>query len=131
MLTASFHKDSEKKGFCNRCKKYAPISSRPEIRSVPPVLILNTCMENNADIRRLWATPEWLPTEIAIVPHGRSVLCVEGEALQDLRKSRPDIETLVYELVGMVADINSGEQQKSHLVSLVNSKPFLLRTIRL
>ena len=88
-------------------------------------------MENNADIRRLWATPEWLPTEIAIVPHGRSVLCVEGEALQDLRKSRPDIETLVYELVGMVADINSGEQQKSHLVSLVNSKPFFLRTTRL
>ena len=129
MLTASFHRDSEKKGFCNRCKKYAPISSRPEVRSVPPVLILNTCLERNTDSRRLWATPEWLPTELAVVPQGRSVLCLEGEALQDLRRSRPDIENLVYELVGLVADINSGEHQKSHLVSVINGRSFLMHDI--
>lgn len=119
---ATFHKDSEKKGFCNRCKKYAPISSRPEIKSVPPVLILNTCVESNAESRRLLATPEWLPTEMAIIPHGRSFLCLEGEGLQELRRTRPDLENQVYELVGLVADINSGEKQKSHLVSLINGR---------
>ena len=31
----------------------------------------------------------------------------------------------VYELMGVVADINSGENQKSHLVSLINGKDHL------
>ena len=64
--------------------------------------------------------PGWLPTEVAVVPHGRSFSCFEGEGLQDLLRVKPEAENMVYELVGFVADINSGEQQKSHLVSLVN-----------
>lgn len=120
VLMASFHKDSERKGFCNRCKKYAPISCRPEIRSTPPVLILNTRLENNPEARHLWATPDWLPTEIAVVPHGGSVVCLQGEAVQNFQRTRTDHGNLIYELVGLVADINSGEKQKSHLVSVIN-----------
>lgn len=127
IVTNSLHRDSEKKGFCNRCKKYAPISSRPEIRSVPPVLSFNTNLDNNAEGRRLWGNPDWLPTEIAVVPHGRSVSCFEGEALQDILRVKPEFENMVYELVGFVADINSGEQQKSHLVSLVNGRSINLQ----
>ncbi|KAL8823818.1 MAG: hypothetical protein Q9191_005520 [Dirinaria sp. TL-2023a] len=106
IVTNSFHRESEKKGFCNRCKKYAPISSRPEIRAVPPVLLFNANLDSNTDSRHLWSTPGWLPTEIAIVPHGRSVLCFEGEALQDLLRAKPEAENMIYELVGFVADIN-------------------------
>lgn len=122
IVTNSLHRDSEKKGFCNRCKKYAPITSRPEVRTVPPILILNTSLDNNAEARRLWGSPDWLPTEIAVVPQGRSFSCFQGEILQDLLRAKPEAHNMVYELVGFVADINSGEQQKSHLVSLVNGK---------
>ncbi|KAL8797844.1 MAG: hypothetical protein Q9195_000196 [Heterodermia aff. obscurata] len=120
VLIDSFNRETERRGFCNRCKKYAPIVSRPQIRSIPSVLILNTGLENNADKRELWATPGWLPVEIGLVYHGQSVMCFEGEGLRNLRRTRHNPEPTIYELVGFVADINSGERQKSHLVSLVN-----------
>ena len=82
--------------------------------------MFNASLDSNTESKRLWSTPGWLPTEVAIVPHGRSVSCFEGEGLQDLLQVKPEAENMVYELVGFVADINSGEQQKSHLVSLVN-----------
>ena len=49
-------------------------------------------------------------------------MCFEGEGLRKLRKTRHHAEPTVYELVGFVADIDSGEKQKSHLVSLVNGE---------
>ena len=93
--------------------------TRPQIRSIPSVLTLNASPDNGVDARDLWATPGWLPTEIGLVYHGQTVICFEGEGLRNLRKTRHP-EPMIYELAGFVADINSGEQQKSHLVSLVN-----------
>ena len=110
-----------------RCKKYAPIVTRPQIRSLPSVLTLNAALESNADVRELWATPGWLPIEIGLVYHGQSVMCFEGEGLRKVRKTRHHAEPTVYELVGFVADIDSGEKQKSHLVSLVNGEYICLK----
>ena len=42
---------------------------------------------------------------------------LEGESLQPFRYHR---STVVFELVGLVADVTSADQQKSHLVSFVN-----------
>ena len=50
---------------------------------------------------------------------GGQLFCYEGEDLK-MHLQRGQHQTKVYELVGVVADINSGEHQKSHLVSLVN-----------
>ena len=122
ILTQSLNREHERKGFCNRCKKYATIVSRPQIRSIPSVLVLNTDLENNADKRDLWATPGWLPTEIALIYHGQNVTCFQGENLRSLRRDRLHSEPIIYDLVGFVADIDSGERQKPHLVSLVNGK---------
>lgn len=84
--------------------------------------MLNTALESNPDKRELWATPSWLPSEIGLVYHGQTVMCFEGEGLRNLRRTRHHHEPTIYELVGFVGDINSGERQKSHLVSLVNGR---------
>ena len=47
---------------------------------------------------------------------------LEGESLQPFRYHR---STVVFELVGLVAEVTSAERQKSHLVSFVNG---MLRT---
>lgn len=88
--------------------------------------MLNADLENNADKRELWATPGWLPIEIGLVSHEDTVLCFEGEGLRNLLRTRKHPEPTIYDLVGFVADINSGEQQKSHLVSFVNGMDLLI-----
>ena len=65
--------------------------------------------------------PGWLPDEIGLSIEGGLLSCVEG---QDLEKEQqlPNASThiLAYDLVGFVAEIDSGEQQATHLVSLIN-----------
>ncbi len=74
---------------------------------------------NTPDAKQLWATPGWLPEKIGVIVDGGQFFCFEGEDLQ-LHLQRNMHNITVYELVGMVADIDSGENQKSHLVSLIN-----------
>jgi len=48
-------------------------------------------------------------------------VCYEGEDLKHrLQKKTQDI--VVYSLIGLVVDIHSGHNQKSHLVSLANGE---------
>ena len=47
------------------------------------------------------------------------MICLEGDQLHAFRHYR---STIIFELVGLVADIASGERQKSHLVSFVNGR---------
>ena len=55
--------------------------------------------------------------------------CFEGEELR-LQKQRNNRYLTLYELVGFVADIDSGEHQKPHLVSLINGMCILCETFR-
>ena len=59
--------------------------------------------------------------EIGIVVDQGQFYCYEGQDL-NFHLRRGAFNILVYELVGMVADINSGESQKSHLVSMINGE---------
>jgi PAB-dependent poly(A)-specific ribonuclease subunit 2 len=74
---------------------------------------------NSLEAKELWAAPGWLPEEIGVIVEGGQFFCYEGEDLR-LHIQRGMHYITVYELVGLVADINSGENQTSHLVSLVN-----------
>ena len=76
---------------------------------------------HSPDHRQLWATPGWLPQEIGIIVVNGQFYCYEGQDLK-LHVQRGVYDIMVYELVGVVADINSGENQKSHLVSMINGK---------
>ena len=84
------------------------------------VLMINTALKSQ-EAQRLWSLPGWLPEEIGIIVEGGKFFCFEGEDLR-LHLQRNMHVITVYELVGLVADINSGEHQKSHLVSLINGK---------
>lgn len=82
--------------------------------------MINTGLNKQTDGRQLWSIPGWLPERIGIgIDKGR-VLCLEGEALRVSQRNRQSRPLIVYDLVGLVADVNSGEHQKSHMVSLIN-----------
>lgn len=53
---------------------------------------------------------------------GGKVMCFEGDNLRNLQRTRHQHTIMVYQLVGMVVEINSGEHEKPHLVSLIDSQ---------
>jgi len=76
----------------------------------------------NSEAKQIWATPNWLPQEIGIIVDQGQFFCYEGQDLK-LHVQRGVFNIRVYSLIGIVADINSGEHQKPHLVSLVDVAP--------
>ena len=67
----------------------------------------------------LWSTPGWLPEEIGIIVEQGQFFCYEGEDL-NLHLQRGMHNITVYSLVGMAINIESGQTQKPHLVSMIN-----------
>lgn len=80
--------------------------------------MLNTAITSH-DHRVLWSTPGWLPEEIGIIVEQGQFFCYEGEDLK-LHLQRGIHNITVYSLVGMAINIESGQTQKPHLVSMVN-----------
>jgi len=118
IFKASVERQDQTRGWCDRCKRYQQLSTRKTIQSIPPVLVLNAAV-HSADAKQLWAKPRWLPQEIGIVVDQGQFYCYEGQDL-NFHLRRGAFNIVVYELVGVVADISAGESQKSHLVSLIN-----------
>ncbi|KAL8941516.1 MAG: hypothetical protein Q9216_002198 [Gyalolechia sp. 2 TL-2023] len=120
VLKDSFERDNNQRMWCDRCRRYQLVQSWETVQNVPPVLMINTGLNKQTDGRQLWSIPGWLPEKIGIgIDKGR-VLCLEGEALRVSQRNRQARPLIVYDLVGLVADVNSGEHQKSHMVSLIN-----------
>jgi PAB-dependent poly(A)-specific ribonuclease subunit 2 len=74
---------------------------------------------HSAEAKQFWSTPNCLPAEIGVILDQGQFFCYQGEDLK-LHLQRGIHNVTVYSLIGLVADINSGQHQKSHLVSLVN-----------
>ena len=88
------------------------------MHGVPPVLMLNAAV-TSPEAKQFWSTVGSLPKEIGIIIEHGQVYCFEGDEIrQRIQNGRHNVT--VYSLVGLVADIDSGQHQKSHLVSLVN-----------
>ena len=83
-------------------------------RDCPPVLIINALSEQNYDAS-IWSTPGFLPERLGTFIHPDGRVTVVEENLEQLGDN---IQT--YELIGFVAHIRSAQDQKSHLVSLIN-----------
>lgn len=81
--------------------------------------MINTGLDKSPKNKQVWAKPRWLPQEIGITIEGGNMRVLEGESLQSFQYHR---STVVFELVGLVADVTSADQQNSHLVSFVNGK---------
>jgi PAB-dependent poly(A)-specific ribonuclease subunit 2 len=73
------------------------------------------------DAKNFWSTPGWLPEEIGVIVDQGQFFCYQGDDLK-LHLQRGAHNITVYSLIGMAADIDSGQHQKSHLVSLVNGE---------
>lgn len=94
---------------------------RKTIESIPNVLMINAAIQSH-EAKQLWATPNWLPQEIGIIVDQGQFFCYEGNDI-NIHLQRNVYRMEVYELIGVVADINSGEHQKPHLVAMVNTSP--------
>lgn len=126
ILKISVERESTGRGWCSRCQRYQNLATRKTIHSVPPVLMLNAAI-TTPDAKQLWSTPGWLPEEIGVIVDQGQFFCYQGDDLK-LHLQRGVHNMVVYSLVGLAADIDSGQHQKSHLVSLVNGKcPFAFR----
>lgn len=79
--------------------------------------MINTGLDKSSKHKQVWAKPRWLPQEIGITIEGGNMRVLEGDSLQPFRYHR---YTVVFELVGLVADVTSADRQKSHLVSFAN-----------
>lgn len=120
VLKASVERQEQTRGWCPRCKRYQQLSTRKQVQTIPAVLMLNAAI-HGPEAKQLWATPNWLPQEIGIIVENGQFFCYEGQDLK-LHIQRGVYNVQVYELIGAVADINSGENQKPHLVSLIDGE---------
>lgn len=118
VLKASIELHTQTRGWCDKCRRYQQLATRKSINSVPDVLVINAALKS-IDAKQYLAAPGWLPASIGVIIEQGKFFCFEGEDLRlHLEKRLHRIK--VYDLVGIIADVNSGERQKSHLVSLIN-----------
>ncbi|KAH8816153.1 PAB-dependent poly(A)-specific ribonuclease subunit PAN2 [Xylogone sp. PMI_703] len=118
VLKASVERETTSRGWCSRCQRYQSLATRKTIHSVPAVLMLNAAA-NSPEAKQYWAIPGWLPDEIGVILDQGQFFCYQGDDMK-LHLQRGIHNIVVYSLVGVAADIDSGQHQKSHLVSLVN-----------
>lgn len=118
ILKATIERENKSRGWCNKCRRYQQLSIRKTVQHLPFVLMLNTTLTNSA-MRVLWEAPGWLPTEIGLIVQNKSIYCFEGADLA-LHLRNKTANLVVYELVGCVAEIDTGERHLPHLVSMVN-----------
>ena len=119
VIKTSFERESDNRGYCNKCRRYPQMATRASLQYIPPIFYCNAGADKTQESMQCWGTPGWLPLEIGLIVQGGSVTCFEGDALQNLLR-RPHPNLTVYELVGLVADITSSDHQKPHLISLIN-----------
>lgn len=118
VLRAGIERETQNRGWCNYCRRYQQVAIRKAVHQMPPVLVLNAATANPMH-RRLWANPDWLPEEVGVIVENGQVMCFEGEDLK-IREQRKFPGLMVYQLVGVVAEIDIPEHQKPHLVSFIN-----------
>ncbi|QKX58719.1 uncharacterized protein TRUGW13939_05846 [Talaromyces rugulosus] len=117
ILKTSIERETQNRGWCNHCRRYQQVAIRRTVHRMPPVLMLNTGPTNH--FRHLWATPGWLPEELGIVVENGQLHTFEGDDLRNrIQNKTPGLT--VYELVGLVTEIDITEHQKPHLVSFIN-----------
>ncbi|KAJ4371394.1 poly(A)-specific ribonuclease [Neocucurbitaria cava] len=121
ILKASVERQDQTRGWCTKCNRYQQMVQRKTIQTIPGVLMLNAAIQSH-EAKLLWSIPHWLPQEIGIIVDQGQFYCFEGQDLK-LHLQRGVFDIMVYELVGVVADINSGEHQKPHLVATINTAP--------
>ncbi|OAX78268.1 PAB-dependent poly(A)-specific ribonuclease subunit PAN2 [Emergomyces africanus] len=118
ILRSTIERETQNRGWCSHCRRYQQVSIRKTVHRMPLVLMINAAI-NNPNIRQLWGIPGWLPEKVGILVSDGRIQCFEGEELEATKRSGPP-GLMVYELVGLVAEIDIPEHHKPHLVSFIN-----------
>lgn len=118
ILRASIERETQNRGWCNYCRRYQQVAIRKTVHRMPLALVINVAI-NNPICRRLWMIPGFLPEAVGVVLDGGQVFCFEGEDLR-VQIQRNISGLVVYDLVGVVSEIDVPEHQKPHLVSFIN-----------
>ncbi|KIW04435.1 hypothetical protein, variant 1 [Verruconis gallopava] len=121
ILKYSVERQEPTRGWCSRCRRYQQMSQRKQVQGVPAVMVMNANVTTN-EAKQLWSSPNWVPKEIGIITGNGQFFCYEGQDLE-LHIQRKVHQIQVYELIGVVCDVKSGENQKSHLVGMLNVSP--------
>ena len=119
ILSKTFSSYTSCRGYCRSCRRHPNLTQRRTFINLPPVISIDASLERGAKSNsQYWAQPGWLQDEIGCaINHTGDIVCYEGERLEQVRHNN---NVFVYDLVGIVADINSTQGQKSHLVSFIN-----------
>lgn len=118
VLSQSFLAASQSKGWCNYCKGYPPLSQQRLFGELPPVLIVNALPDRDHQIcAARWAIPGWLPESVGLFLHQTGHVTCAEENLEQMEG-----RLSIYDLVGVVAQIHSARDRKSHLVSLIDGE---------
>ncbi|EER41383.1 PAB-dependent poly(A)-specific ribonuclease subunit PAN2 [Histoplasma capsulatum H143] len=118
ILKSSIERETQNRGWCSHCRRYQQVSIRKTVHRMPLVLMINAAI-NNPSTRQLWSTPGWLPEEVGFFLENGRIQCFEGEELEACKRNGiPGL--IVYELVGLVVEIDMPEHHKPHLVSFIN-----------
>jgi PAB-dependent poly(A)-specific ribonuclease subunit 2 len=120
VLKASIERPDQMRAYCPSCRRYQMLHTTRNIQRLPTVLIINASI-HSPEARQIWSIPNWLPQEIGLIVNQGQVFCYQGQDLQ-LHVQRGVYNILVYELVGVVCDINTGDVQSSHPVSVINGE---------
>ena len=120
VLKMSVEREMVQKGWCKSCQRYLNVQMRRTIDSTVPAVLALGAAVNTPEIRRLWATPGWLPEEIGIIVDQNQFFCYEGQDLR-LHLQRGIHNITVYSLVGMVINIEGTPPQKHHLAAMINT----------
>ncbi|KAL8628273.1 hypothetical protein Q9189_006045 [Teloschistes chrysophthalmus] len=107
ILQDSFDGENRQRMWCDRERRYQPLDRWETTQNVPAILMINTGLNKQVEARQLWSVPGWLPDRIGIVIEKGRLLCLEGEALRVSQRSRQSRPLVVYDLVGLVADVSS------------------------
>ena len=118
-------RDTFNKGWCHRCRGYPPLRQRRFYNELPPVLTINALSEQDQKLwNARWATPGWLPSSIGILfsPTDGNIRCTEEHLDRLIAQAGKGDVVYYYDLVGVVAQIYSTRESRSHLVAMVNGK---------
>ena len=124
ILKASIERETTNRGWCGTCRKYQTLQTKKTIHTSPPVLMLNANL-TSPESKQFWETPGCLPEEIGTIINMGQIYCYQGEDLR-LHIARGAHNITVYSLVGFAAEIDVGQNEKPHLVSLVNGETNIL-----
>ena len=122
IVKESCERELNQRMWCDKCRRYQLVQNWETVHSIPPVLVMNTGLNKQIEAKQLWSNPGWLPEKIGVIIDKGKLICLEGEALRVSQRNRHAHPMAIYDLIGLVADVNSGEHQKPHMVSLINGE---------